>query len=56
VRDFYEGPLPSNQPPPAVAPEPAPPLAAEAPLPTGSTPTDPTAGLTGIMVPPGGGS
>jgi len=56
VRDFYEGPLPSDQPPPAVAPEAAPPLAAEAPLPPGSTPTDPAAGLTGIMVPAGGGS
>ena len=49
VRDFYEGPLPGNAPPP-------PPLAAEAALPTGATPTDPGAGLTGIMVPSGGGS
>jgi phospholipid/cholesterol/gamma-HCH transport system substrate-binding protein len=62
VRDFYEGPLPANQPPPPPpgAAPPAPvdqaPLAAEAPLPTGATPTDPGAGLTGIMVPPGGGS
>jgi phospholipid/cholesterol/gamma-HCH transport system substrate-binding protein len=62
VRDFYEGPLPASQPPPPPAgtppPEPdaGPPLAAEAPLPTGGTPTDPSAGLTGIMVPTGGGS
>jgi phospholipid/cholesterol/gamma-HCH transport system substrate-binding protein len=62
VRDFYEGPLPANQPPPPSPDGMAPgadaqaPLAAEAPLPTGATPTDPTAGLTGIMVPPGGGS
>lgn len=61
VRDFYEGPLPVNAPPPpagppAPSPDIGPPLAAEAPLPTGSTPTDPNAGLTGMMVPPGGGS
>jgi phospholipid/cholesterol/gamma-HCH transport system substrate-binding protein len=60
VRDFYEGPLPANQPPPPPAAAPSPdaqvPLAAEQPLPTGSTPTDPGAGLTGIMVPQGGGS
>jgi phospholipid/cholesterol/gamma-HCH transport system substrate-binding protein len=62
VRDFYEGPLPANQPPPppdappAGAPDPGLPLAAEAPVPTASTPTDPADGLTGIMVPPGGGS
>jgi phospholipid/cholesterol/gamma-HCH transport system substrate-binding protein len=59
IRDYYEGPLPTNQgPPPAQSPAPAPPepLAAEAPLPTGGTPTDPSAGLTGMMVPPGGGS
>jgi phospholipid/cholesterol/gamma-HCH transport system substrate-binding protein len=63
VRDFYEGPLPANQPPPPPnappaggTPDPGLPLAAEAPLPTGSTPTDPADGLTGIMVPPGGGS
>lgn len=59
IRDYYEGPLPTNQgPPPAQAPAPAPqqPLAAEAPLPTGATPTDPSAGLTGMMVPAGGGS
>jgi phospholipid/cholesterol/gamma-HCH transport system substrate-binding protein len=60
VRDFYEGPLPANQPPPDAppvgAPDPGLPLAAEAPLPTGSAPTDPADGLTGMMVPPGGGS
>jgi phospholipid/cholesterol/gamma-HCH transport system substrate-binding protein len=61
VRDFYEGPLPDNQPPPAspppaAAPDTGPPLAAEAQLPTGSTPTNPAAGLTGMMVPTGGGS
>jgi phospholipid/cholesterol/gamma-HCH transport system substrate-binding protein len=61
VRDFYEGPLPDTQapPPPAGAPPQAPdakPLAAEQPLPTGATATDPGAGLTGIMVPQGGGS
>jgi phospholipid/cholesterol/gamma-HCH transport system substrate-binding protein len=45
------------QPPPADAPTPADaaqaPLAAEAPAP--STPTDPSTGLTGMMVPSGGG-
>lgn len=61
VRDFYEGPLSANQPPspPAGAPAPAPdapPLTAEAPSPTGATSTDPAAGLSGMMVPPGGGS
>jgi phospholipid/cholesterol/gamma-HCH transport system substrate-binding protein len=62
VRDFYEGPLPANQPPlppdapPAGAPDPGLPLAAEAPLPTGSASTDPADGLTGMMVPAGGGS
>jgi phospholipid/cholesterol/gamma-HCH transport system substrate-binding protein len=61
VRDFYEGPLPVNEPapPPTGTPPPGPdqaPLAAQAPLPTGATPTDPNAGLTGIMVPTGGGS
>jgi phospholipid/cholesterol/gamma-HCH transport system substrate-binding protein len=40
VRDFFEGPLPANQPPP----------------PTRTTPTDPGAGLPGIMVPSGAGS
>ena len=37
------------QPPPAQAP-----LAAEAPLPDQAASTDPAAGLTGLMVPPGG--
>jgi phospholipid/cholesterol/gamma-HCH transport system substrate-binding protein len=67
VRDFYEGKLPVGPPPPAdpvtgapIGPPPPPPdagvpLAAEAPLPTGATPTDPATGLTGIMVPHGGG-
>jgi phospholipid/cholesterol/gamma-HCH transport system substrate-binding protein len=62
VRDFYEGPLPANQPPlppagtPPQGPDAQAPLAAEAPLPSGVTPTDPNAGLTGIMVQPRGGS
>lgn len=68
VRDFHEGQLPVGPPPPAASPggtsdvpqapppDAGPPLAAEAPLPTGATPTDPAAGLTGMMVPPGGGS
>jgi phospholipid/cholesterol/gamma-HCH transport system substrate-binding protein len=62
VRDFYEGPMPTDaRPPPPDAPpagaqDPGLPLAAEAPLPTGSMPTDPATGLTGMMVPPGGGS
>lgn len=63
VRDFYEGPLPAAAPPPSTAPPPngpapdaRPPLASEAELPTGSVPTDPSAGLAGMMVPPGGGS
>ncbi|QNJ93396.1 MCE family protein [Mycolicibacterium fluoranthenivorans] len=66
VRDFYEGPLPSAAPgnTPAVAPGPDVPLAAEAPAagtgPTTAgatataTATDPTAGLPGLMLPPGG--
>lgn len=62
VRDFYEGPLhgtppagpPSPTPPnaPLLSPQPADELrAAEA-----ATPTDPAAGLPGMMIPPGGGS
>jgi phospholipid/cholesterol/gamma-HCH transport system substrate-binding protein len=50
-------PAPAVAFPPAPPPPPDPgPLAAEAPIPTGATPTDPAAGLTGIMVPHGGGS
>jgi phospholipid/cholesterol/gamma-HCH transport system substrate-binding protein len=68
VRDFYEGPLPGSPPPPLdTAPPPVDaasgPLPAEAPLPAdqsplpiGGTPTDPNAGLGGMMIPPGGGS
>jgi phospholipid/cholesterol/gamma-HCH transport system substrate-binding protein len=54
VRDFYEGPL--N--PPAPPPEQPPPLPAEAPTPlaTDTQPTDPAAGLPGMMLPAGGGS
>jgi phospholipid/cholesterol/gamma-HCH transport system substrate-binding protein len=64
VRDFYEGPLPASAPPPDAVPAPpvdgAPmqgqpaagdPLPAEAP-----TPTDPAAGLPGLMAPPGAGA
>jgi phospholipid/cholesterol/gamma-HCH transport system substrate-binding protein len=62
VRDYYEGPLPDeNAPPPgAAAPPPAPgappPAAAQPAYPAEATPTDPAAGLSGMMVPPGGGS
>lgn len=60
VRDFYEGPLADEHGPAPAAPIPAP-LAAEAPSPSGSpsiesTPTNPSAGLSGMMVPPGAGS
>lgn len=68
VRDFYEGALPVG-PPPLAAPAPGgpdapqappadagPPLAAEAAASTAAVPTDPAAGLPGIMVPHGGGS
>jgi phospholipid/cholesterol/gamma-HCH transport system substrate-binding protein len=54
VRDFYEGPLPGTRPPPPPGATPSPAPAAPGPLP--ATPTDPTAGLRGIMVPSGGGS
>ncbi len=63
VRDFYEGPLPVGPPPPAAPaqggpppPDAGPPLAAEAATSTAAVPTDPAAGLPGIMVPHGGGS
>jgi phospholipid/cholesterol/gamma-HCH transport system substrate-binding protein len=60
-----DGTTTPNAPPPAdQTPQPAPtppPLAAEAAAPVqqaqpGSSPTDPAAGLPGLMVPPGGGS
>jgi phospholipid/cholesterol/gamma-HCH transport system substrate-binding protein len=56
------GPTPAAPGPPAPlpaeAPIPAPtaPLAAEAPSPAGTVSTNPAAGLSGMMVPPGGGS
>jgi len=63
VRDFYEGPLPGGgQPPPAPAGAPPPPGPAPGPgapdgiYPAEATPTDPVAGLPGMMAPPGGGS
>jgi phospholipid/cholesterol/gamma-HCH transport system substrate-binding protein len=47
---------PDQSPPlPAEAPAPVAPLAAEAPPPAETVSTDPTAGLHGLMVPPGGG-
>lgn len=61
IRDFYEGPLPdtgahpdtpgSGGPPPA-----APPAAVQTAFPAEATPTDPAAGLSGMMMPPGEGS
>jgi phospholipid/cholesterol/gamma-HCH transport system substrate-binding protein len=49
-------PPPTDASPPADAQPPTDaPLAAEAPAPAQPTPTDPSAGLTGLMVPPGGG-
>jgi phospholipid/cholesterol/gamma-HCH transport system substrate-binding protein len=68
VRDFYEGPLPAEPVPPvATAPasvdglpppdEASAPPATEKPLPAeAATPTDPAAGLPGLMVPHGVGS
>ncbi len=62
VRDFYEGPLPDEGTPPTAAgapPAPAqgpPPDSAQAPLAAEATPTNPAAGLSGMMVPPGGGA
>jgi phospholipid/cholesterol/gamma-HCH transport system substrate-binding protein len=58
MRPDYVPPQPPQPPateaPPPVDGTPAP-LAAEAPAPTPVTPTDPSAGLTGMMVPLGGG-
>ncbi|MEE6174912.1 MCE family protein [Mycobacterium sp. 050134] len=66
VRDHYEGPLPDEGAPPPgavppVAPEAvSPPAAPGIPIsqapPAQATPTDPAAGLSGLMTPPGGGS
>lgn len=60
VRDHYEGPLADQgQPPSGTAPPLAPPTAAPGaagPQPTEATPTDPAAGLPGLMAPPGGAS
>jgi phospholipid/cholesterol/gamma-HCH transport system substrate-binding protein len=63
VRDFYEGPLPgAGQPPPAPGGTPPPPAPMPGPgtpdgiYPAEATPTDPIAGLPGMMTPPGGGS
>jgi phospholipid/cholesterol/gamma-HCH transport system substrate-binding protein len=62
IRDHYEGPLPDEgQPPPGATPPAATPVAAPGgtgpqPLPAEATPTDPAAGLQGLMAPPGGGS
>jgi phospholipid/cholesterol/gamma-HCH transport system substrate-binding protein len=52
--DYVPPQPPATEAPPPVDGTPAP-LAAEAPAPTPVTPTDPSAGLTGMMVPPGGG-
>jgi phospholipid/cholesterol/gamma-HCH transport system substrate-binding protein len=58
IRDHYEGPLPAEGQPPPGPPPAATPVAA--PGPPGPQPvatsTDPAAGLSGLMVPPGGGS
>lgn len=64
VRDFYEGPLPAAAPPGSPAPQggPLPAEATVAPGPSDHTqgqtapPTDPAAGLEGLMVPTGVGS
>lgn len=60
VRDHYEGPLPDQGPPPgATAPVATPTTAPEAAAsqpPAAAAPTDPAAGLSGLMVPIGGGS
>ena len=47
---------PATAPAPAAPPPPQVPLAAEASPPAPVTSTDPSAGLTGLMTPPGGGS
>jgi phospholipid/cholesterol/gamma-HCH transport system substrate-binding protein len=52
--DYVPPQPPATEAPPPVDGTPAP-LAAEAPAPAPVTPTDPSAGLTGMMVPPGGG-
>jgi phospholipid/cholesterol/gamma-HCH transport system substrate-binding protein len=52
--DYVPPQPPATEAPPPVDGTPAP-LAAEAPAPTPVAQTDPSAGLTGMMVPPGGG-
>jgi len=52
--DYVPPQPPAAEAPPPVDESPAP-LAAEAPAPAPVTPTDPSAGLTGMMVPPGRG-
>lgn len=49
IRDYYEGPLPSQGAPPGAASDPG-------AYPADATATDPAAGLPGVMVPPGVGS
>jgi phospholipid/cholesterol/gamma-HCH transport system substrate-binding protein len=60
VRDHYEGPLPDEgQLPPGTTPPVATPIAGPgnaSPPPAQASPTDPAAGLSGLMLPPGGGS
>ncbi|TAM65198.1 MCE family protein [Mycobacterium sp.] len=62
IRDHYEGPLPDEgHPPPGTVPPVAAPIgvpqdSSPVPLPAQATPTDPAAGLSGLMTPPGGGS
>ncbi len=59
LRPDYVPPLPPSDAPPSDGAPPvsatSAPLAAEAPAPSPTTPTDPSAGLPGLMVPPGGG-
>jgi phospholipid/cholesterol/gamma-HCH transport system substrate-binding protein len=55
--DYRPAAAPGTPPPPSAAPADSnPPLAAEAPGPAAPVQTDPNAGLSGMMTPPGGGS
>jgi phospholipid/cholesterol/gamma-HCH transport system substrate-binding protein len=55
MRPDYVPPQPNQAPPPPADAAPPAPLPAEAPLPDSSVPTDPAAGLPGMMMPPAQG-
>ncbi|BBZ70421.1 MCE family protein [Mycobacterium paraseoulense] len=56
IRDRYEGPLPDEGPPQPPATGAPPPDTVPAPIPAGATPSGPAAGLSQMMMPPGGAS